>query len=49
MRIKINGRDIDRGDRVTFESPEFPDAAGWVVVVIGVLAILWIASGGILP
>lgn len=45
MRIKINGRDIERGDRVTFESSEFSDGFGLIIVFIGIIAILWEARG----
>lgn len=49
MRIKINGRDIDYGDRVTIETSDIPDGVGWLVAAAGLLLICWIASGGILP
>lgn len=48
MRIKINGKDIDPGDRVTFESSDYPDSLALVIALIGLGIILWIASGGLL-
>lgn len=48
MRIKINGRDIDPGDRVTIETSPFSDSAGWLVAALGLLILGWIASGGLL-
>lgn len=44
MRIKINGKDIDYGDRVTFESSSFSDGAGLIIVFIGIIAIIWQAK-----
>jgi hypothetical protein len=46
MRIKINGRDIDHGDRVTIETSEFPNDFALLIISIGLAVIAWIAHGG---
>lgn len=44
MRIKINGKDIDYGDRVSFETSSFSDGAGFIIACIGIIAIFWQAK-----
>ncbi|MBD0381246.1 hypothetical protein [Paenibacillus sedimenti] len=42
MRVKINGKDLNPGDRVTFESSEYSDGQGLVVLIAGIIAgYLW--------
>lgn len=45
MRIKINGHDIEKGDRVTFESSDFPTGYGLMIIVIGLVFVAWIVFG----
>ncbi|CAH1215265.1 hypothetical protein PAECIP111891_04242 [Paenibacillus allorhizoplanae] len=47
MRVKINGRDIDRNDRVTFEASNYSDSQAYTVILVGVAFIYMIAKGGL--
>lgn len=47
MRIKINGQDIEKGDRVTFESSDLPTGFGLMLVIIGLAFVAWIVFGGV--
>lgn len=47
MRIKINGNDIQKGDRVTFHYSDQPTGYGLVIMIIGLVFIAWIVFGGV--
>lgn len=47
MRIKINGQDIERNAKVTFESSDYSDGMAYVIIIAGAALIYWIAKGGL--
>jgi TctA family transporter len=47
VRIKIDGKDIDRNARVTFETTEYSDGMAYVIILIGGFFIYLIAKGGL--
>lgn len=47
MRIKINGEDVRKQDRITIETKEASNFAAWCVIILGALAaygwwLLWL-------
>lgn len=44
MRIKINGRDIDHGSRVTIETSDYSNWHAIVVIIAGLLSVLWVMA-----
>lgn len=47
MRIKIDGKDIDRGSKITFESSNYSDGQALTIVVVGFALIWMVVKGGL--
>jgi hypothetical protein len=47
MRVKINGRGIEPGDKVTFDNTEYSDGMAYVIIIAGAALIYWIIKGGL--